>query len=92
MRYRKFYVWNHPFNTYTRFAEKLKFLPPEPHTDVSGGKKCKYLRKFCVFSKWMIPMANFIVSLKLQWRRHFIYYVDDVTTFLHVYYDVHTFF
>ena len=37
-----FNIRTHSFNTYTKFSEKLAFLPPDTHTYVcvSRGKKC----------------------------------------------------
>ena len=57
---------DHSVSTQTQFSVKLRFLPPDTpmYVCVSGGKKCKLFRKFCVLNRWMVPyLPGFYVSL-----------------------------
>ena len=59
--------WDHPFSTYVKFSEKLKFLTPwyvqvRVYMAVSEGKKYQFFGKFRVHTKWMIPYKSFILT------------------------------
>ena len=59
--------WDHPFGTYVKFFEKLKFLTPwyvqvRVYVPVSGGKKYQFFGKFRVRTKRMIPYKSFILT------------------------------
>ena len=53
------WFWDHPFSTYAKFSEKLRFLPPDTYTNVcvSGGKKSQFFGNFRVRTRWMIPFV-----------------------------------
>ena len=62
------------------FLKNCSISPPDAHTYVcvSGGKKYCFFRKFCVVTKWMIPMkvlANqyWSMLLRTQFSSHHFY-------------------
>ena len=54
---------DNPFSADPKFSEKLTCLTTDTlrYVRVSDGKTCKFLRKFCLRIKWMIP--NLLLSL-----------------------------
>ena len=51
---------DHLFSACPKFSEKFRFLTP------SGGKKCKFFRKFLVRTKWMILSDK--IQLAKLWK------------------------
>ena len=67
--FHEIFFWVHPFSTYAKFSEKLKFLTPWcAHVRVRiKGWEILVFRKFCLRTKWINPFSRKLPKTPIHW-------------------------